>query len=248
MKSYLQAETKRIKKFFFFAICSLLLLSSAFPQNAGISPAGTIPPDPAAGLDINFSGKGFLIPRLGLTGISSSFPLPAHVAGIVIYNTSTSGDVTQGLYFDDGTKWIPVSQTALASGDMQFWDGTRWKTISCGQPGQMLQLSNQGVPAWVGAGYASIETSEVNSITSGNATTGGNISIDGGSPVVARGVCWAETVNPTVTGSKTSDSSGTGSFTSNVSGLTAGITYYLRAYATNSAGTSYGIQLVFKAL
>jgi hypothetical protein len=71
------------------------------------------------------------------------------------------------------------------------------------------------------------------------ATTGGNISSDGGSSISARGVCWNTATNPTILNSKTVDGSGAGSFTSNITGLTPNTTYYIRAYATNSAGTAY---------
>ena len=64
---------------------------------------------------------------------------------------------------------------------------------------------------------------------------------DGGSPVTARGVCWSTSANP-VTGanSYTNDGTGTGTFTSNMTALTANTTYHVRAYATNSVGTAYG--------
>ena len=91
-----------------------------------------------------------------------------------------------------------------------------------------------------------VTTSAVTSITETTATSGGNITSDGGLPVTARGVCWSTTTNPTVDSYKTTDGSGTGSFSSSLTGLTAGITYYVRAYATNSAGTAYGEEKTFK--
>ncbi len=81
---------------------------------------------------------------------------------------------------------------------------------------------------------ATITTSAVTSPTTNSATSGGNITTDGGAPVTARGVCWSTSQNPTTANSKTTDGTGTGSFTSNITGLTANTTYYVRAYATNS--------------
>lgn len=91
----------------------------------------------------------------------------------------------------------------------------------------------------------SITTKAVTSVTSTTATTGGDITDDGGSAVTARGVCWGASANPTTADSKTTDGSGTGSFTSVITGLTPGTLYHVRAYATNSDGTSYGSDLTF---
>ena len=90
-----------------------------------------------------------------------------------------------------------------------------------------------------------VTTNTVSNIEATSATCGGNVTSDGGAAVTARGVCWSTSQNPTVSNSYTTDGSGTGSFTSSISGLTAGITYYVRAYATNSAGTAYGEQRSF---
>lgn len=91
----------------------------------------------------------------------------------------------------------------------------------------------------------SIITYPITDITATTAVTGGYISSDGGEAVTARGVCWSTTTGPTTATSKTTDGAGTGTFTSSVTGLTNGQTYYLRAYATNSIGTAYGLERVF---
>lgn len=91
-----------------------------------------------------------------------------------------------------------------------------------------------------------LTTSVVSSITPTTATCGGNISSEGISAVTARGVCWSTSANPTISNSKTTNGTGTGSFTSTISGLTPITTYYVRAYATNSAGTGYGSVISFK--
>lgn len=91
----------------------------------------------------------------------------------------------------------------------------------------------------------SLTTTAISNITTTTAKSGGTISSDGNATITARGVCWGTTQNPTVSNSKTSDGTGTGSFTSSISGLTANTIYYVRAYATNSAGTGYGSQVTF---
>ena len=82
-------------------------------------------------------------------------------------------------------------------------------------------------------------------VTQSTATGGGNITSDGGSSITARGVCWGVTADPTIDDNITSDGTGSGSFTSAVTGL-AGLTeYHVRAYATNSLGTGYGEDVAF---
>ena len=90
-----------------------------------------------------------------------------------------------------------------------------------------------------------VTTNAVSDIQATSATCGGNVTSDGGATVTARGVCWSTSQNPTISNSKTTDGSGTGSFTSTISGLSKNTTYYVRAYATNSIGTSYGEQRSF---
>lgn len=91
----------------------------------------------------------------------------------------------------------------------------------------------------------SVTTSTPSNVTTNSATCGGNVTSDGGATVTARGVCWSTSQNPTISGNHTSDGTGTGSFTSNITGLAEYTTYYVRAYATNSEGTSYGSQKSF---
>src|SRR5665213_1363126 len=67
------------------------------------------------------------------------------------------------------------------------------------------------------------------------ATSGGNITSDGGSTVRARGVCWSTGQTPTITDSKTTDGTGTGSFTSLITGLTGNTTYYCLLYTSDAA-------------
>jgi hypothetical protein len=86
-----------------------------------------------------------------------------------------------------------------------------------------------------------ITTNVLTSVTQTTASGGGNINSDGGAAVTSRGVCWSNiNSNPTISNTKTIDGSGIGAFSSSLTGLTPGTTYYVRAYATNSAGTAYG--------
>ena len=93
-----------------------------------------------------------------------------------------------------------------------------------------------------------VTTAAVTAITGTTASTGGNVTNNGGAKITARGVCYGLTVNPTTADSKTSDGTESGAFTSSLSKLNGLTTYHVRAYATNSAGTSYGNDMVFTTL
>ena len=90
-----------------------------------------------------------------------------------------------------------------------------------------------------------LTTVNVTDVTLSTAVSGGTITSDGGGDITAKGVCWSTTANPTIADTKTSDGTGSASFTSNIVGLSEGTTYYVRAYATNEAGTGYGDELTF---
>jgi hypothetical protein len=96
-----------------------------------------------------------------------------------------------------------------------------------------------------GSSIPTVYTTFITNITETTAQSGGQIDSDGGEAITARGVCWSTSSGPTTAGDKTTDGTGTGTFTSSVTGLTNGQTYYLRAYATNSIGTAYGLERVF---
>lgn len=95
---------------------------------------------------------------------------------------------------------------------------------------------------------ASLTTVALTNLSTTSVTSGGNISSDGGGAVTERGVCWNLTGTPTVADSKTSNGTGSGVFTSSVTSLTPGTNYFVRAYATNSAGTAYGNEIAFTTL
>lgn len=86
-----------------------------------------------------------------------------------------------------------------------------------------------------------VTTKDVTAIGTSTATTGGIVTNDHGYPVTFRGVCYSSTNSqPGISGPMTSDGSGTGSYTSNLTGLASNTTYYVRAYAINAVGTNYG--------
>jgi uncharacterized protein (TIGR02145 family) len=88
-------------------------------------------------------------------------------------------------------------------------------------------------------------TSQVSAITLTTATCGGNITLNGGAEIIARGVCWSTNQYPSISDNKTTDGAGTGLFSSELNDLTPNTIYYVRAYATNKVGTSYGTEVRF---
>lgn len=92
---------------------------------------------------------------------------------------------------------------------------------------------------------AVLKTNPIINISLTTKSSGGYIINNGGSEVTERGVCWSKNPNPTIKNFKTNDGTGKGKYISNITDLTIGYTYYVRAYATNDAGTSYGNQLSF---
>lgn len=95
-----------------------------------------------------------------------------------------------------------------------------------------------------------VTTSPVSSIGSTAAVSGGTVTLDGGGTVTARGIIWGTINNPNIIYNKgfTNDGTGTGTYVSHLTGLLKNTTYYIRAYATNDAGTTYGIEVIFKTL
>jgi hypothetical protein len=92
----------------------------------------------------------------------------------------------------------------------------------------------------------SLTTVAIHDITQSTAMSGGEISSDGGAGITARGVCWNTVPSPTIADNKTTDGAGAGSYSSDITGLSSGTNYFLRAYATNSEGTAYGQEVSFE--
>jgi hypothetical protein len=120
-----------------------------------------------------------------------------------------------------------------AAGELQVYNGTTWTNMIGGEAGATFPILTTTI------------ASPVDGVT---ATSGGNITFDGGSAVTERGVCWSTTSNPTIAETKTTDGNGSGIFESALTELIPNTTYYVRAYATNSRGTAYGNEVSFTSL
>jgi uncharacterized protein (TIGR02145 family) len=93
-----------------------------------------------------------------------------------------------------------------------------------------------------------LTTNAISGITATTAISGGAVTSEGSGTIVSMGVCWSTGISPTISSNKTTDGAGPGSFTSNITGLVGSTVYYVRAYATNDAGTGYGMAMSFTTL
>ena len=165
---------------------------------------------------------------------NNSSQFSAYPAGWYNYNSSGSESYQTNAYF-----WMSGNKLTQAL------------RLSYDSPGYGLNGFAENVAAGTGCSVRclrdytlpSVSTSSIGDISSTGATGGGVVTDDGNSAVTARGVCWSTLHNPTIEDSKTVDGTGTGGFASNLTGLQASKTYYVRAYATNSEGTAYGEEI-----
>jgi uncharacterized protein (TIGR02145 family) len=154
------------------------------------------------------------------------------------YNVGISGVWWSAGEFDTADAWF------------RYLDGNNANVIRISVNGKDFGFSVRIIrDTVITSAIPTLNTNTISSITSSTAQSGGNITSDGGATITARGLVWSTSTNPTIAlSTKTTDGSGTGTFTSNITGLTPNTTYYVRAYATNSVGTAYGNEMNFTTL
>ena len=155
-------------------------------------------------------------------------------------------------YVSNETKNLGKGARGNATGEFEPGDLMRYEGLlsNGGMTNHSLvveqaQYNNETVTLRFQLSQPTVNTSEVSNVTQTSATCGGQVTYAGGLTVSARGVCWSTSANPTIGDSHTNDGTGTGVFNSNLTGLAAGTTYYLRAYAVNLIGIAYGEQKTF---
>lgn len=156
--------------------------------------------------------------------------------------------VTNGTF---GKTTIPANAT-INSGEVLYLrlypyhlttSGDQWKLIG------LDSIAVFGKVTGITADPPTIATTTVTYISTTFASTGGTIASDGGAAVTDRGIVYSTTnATPTITDTKISTGSGSGIFTTQLTGLAVGTTYYARAFATNSANTSYGSVFTFTTM
>jgi hypothetical protein len=178
--------------------------------------------------------------------------------------TDTNCTSTIGLYINDifiveysgtygGTHWANSGdkvEVYLSGGTC--YESSIW--INGVDTSSTHYKSNQLISTYIslqGIGKSLIPTVTTNTIENILYTTasgGGNVTSQGSATVTSRGICWSTSSNPTLSDQHTVNGSGSGTFTSSMTGLTTNTTYYIRAYATNTIGTAYGDQETFNTL
>ncbi|NTW32945.1 MAG: DUF1566 domain-containing protein [Bacteroidetes bacterium] len=221
-------------------------VSSLTNSHILVGNSSNVPTDVGMSGDVTISNTG--VTTIGANKVTYNKMQAVGATGKLLGSSSTTTAVQElsvgsGLGLSGTT--LSLSVPSQAAGDMMYFNGTNWVIVPVGLPGQFLQLNLSKIPSWSGGAYASLTTTSASSITSTTATSGGNITSDGGATVTARGICYATSSNPTISNSIVTSGSGTGVFTSSLTGLTSGTTYYIRAYATNSVGTAYGNEVSF---
>lgn len=93
-----------------------------------------------------------------------------------------------------------------------------------------------------------VSTLSVSGIGTVSVISGGNITSENGSAITAVGLCWGTSPNPTTLGTHSNNGAGIGTFTYQITSLSPNTTYFIRAYATNGAGTAYGNEISFQTL
>jgi hypothetical protein len=193
----------------------------------------------------------FAMPTVTTTAISGVTTSAAQSGGDVT-DDGGDGSVARGVCWNtSGSPTVADSTTSDGSGSGTFTSAltglspnTTYYVRAYATNGAGTSYGNE-MNFTTSIAMPSVTTTAVSGVTSGSAQSGGNVTDDGGDGSVARGVCWNTTGSPTVADSKADNGTGSGAFASTVSGLSPNTTYYVRAYATNGAGTVYGNELTF---
>jgi uncharacterized protein (TIGR02145 family) len=157
----------------------------------------------------------------------------------VCWNTASSPTISNS-HTSDGTGNTPFTSaiTGLTQNTKYYLRAYATNDQGTSYGNEISFTTERAIPV--------VTTAAITTITSTTASSGGNVTDAKGFAITARGVCWSTTPSPAVSGSHTTNGTGSGSFTSSMTGLQPNTKYYARAYATSSAGTGYGNELSFR--
>lgn len=159
-----------------------------------------------------------------------------NISGFKIYRSISYGEKEEVAKIDkNNSEWFDIN---IGSAKKYGYEIFAYAGENLSNPAEATITTLPSVP--------SVTTSRVvTDITLNSAILGGNVTDDGGATVTERGICYNTVSNPTIDNKKAAMGSGTGDFSSTITGFTANTVYYAKAYATNSYGTSYGSELSF---
>ncbi len=164
----------------------------------------------------------------------------AHARGI--HWGTSAGSLPNWIQSGSGAGAFNVNITGLARGTTYYYRAGAINTSHGWRHGSTLSFTTTATTPSVST------SSPATNISFYSATVSGNVTNANGATVTTRGICYNTTGSPTTSSPKVASGSGTGSFSSSLTGLNPNTTYYARAYATNSQGTAYGGQISFKTL
>ncbi|MCK4749280.1 MAG: hypothetical protein KAT15_19640, partial [Bacteroidales bacterium] len=217
---------------------------------------GTAESGTAYGKKVSFTTTSPTVPVLATSTVSGITDTTA-LCGGTITDDGGAGILARGVCWDTTTgPTLDDSLTLDGNGTGAF--SSQIRNLDCSTAYYVRAYATNSVGTAFGeekefttgacqAGAPMVTTLAVTSITDSSAMCGGNVTDDGGMDVTERGICWSTFQEPTVLDSHTEDGSGTGEFGSVIVDLQCNTTYYVRAYATNGAGTAYGEQRDFNS-
>lgn len=208
------------------------VLGCATSENTSSTTAPTVTVTTISNITLNNASSG---------GNVSSDGGDAVTARGIVWNTVTSPTISLTTKTNDGsgTGNFSSSITNLISSTTYFIRAYATNSIGTAYSNELSFTTGAIV-------LPTVSTTAITGITTNAAVSGGNLTADGGGTITGRGIVWSKTSNPTIAlTTKTTDGSGAGVYTSSISGLSSNTSYFVKAYATNSAGTAYGNEINF---
>jgi microcystin-dependent protein len=153
-----------------------------------------------------------------------------------VYWGTTSGSQPTFISGGSGSGAFNVNITGLSRGTTYYFKAASYNSSYGWVYGSVLNFTTT-------AAAPSVTTGSVTNLASTSATVGGNVTNENGASVTARGICYNTTGSPTTSDTTVASGTGSGAFTSDLTGLAPDTTHYAKAYATNSEGTSYGVEV-----
>ncbi|MCR4873838.1 MAG: fibrobacter succinogenes major paralogous domain-containing protein [Bacteroidales bacterium] len=212
---------------------------SSFTNDAGYITMDSVPAIPTVPTNVSaFSNDAGYITESDIPALQT---IPTNVSQL----NNDAGYITMNA--------IPTGLAGSNTGDIMYWDAAtgKWIMMPAGSSGQVLTMEN-GVPVWANLPDhitmnlpPTVTTSAPSEVTQSSALCGGEVTNDGSVQLTACGVCWSTHHFPTIADAHTENDLSVSAFTSHVTGLAHHTTYYVRAYATNSIGTTYGAEMFF---